>query len=450
MQTDWDVFIDSSEEEEINHEVEDIVFNNCQHSDSVYDFQNGCEICNKCGKVLHEKLIDRSPEWRGIKSANQYMNDPIRCSIINPLLPKSSLSTKIAYSNPTPQVYLLTKMNKWQSMPYIERSMYEVFSYLEEKCKSSGISKSIIQAAKVFYANVYRKNTQLLRTGKKREGLRGKKRKGLISACLFYACKQNGEPRSQMQISQVLGIPKPFVTKGCKIFLELLKNDNQCQHVLDVVDGKHFVQQAGQIMKLNYFTIRYAIDLYEEIQDNNLFAGNQPTSIAASVIYIVMSLNNENKISEAYVAKKCGISKVTILNVCKQLEPVKQVLLFNVYVRSYYKKMPFINSIVFRKILILGKHILFSLQENILRNVHPQLIAATIIYMTLHYQNAQYIDKTWFLKQISPWTESEMCCIAKVFTFYKQSILSLLNSYILPSKHDDLRPKKKVALLYQD
>ena len=83
----------------------------------------------------------------------------------------------------------------------------------------------------------------MLKSGRKREGLRGKKRKGLIGACLFYACKQNNEPRTKQEIAQILDIPKTYITKGCKIFLDLMKDDsnNEIFYTCDPEEnGEHF------------------------------------------------------------------------------------------------------------------------------------------------------------------------------------------------------------------
>ena len=454
----WEVFSDDDDDANNNthkqkiQEMEDETnvefLKDCTHSEVVYDYHNGYEICGQCGRILQERLIDRTPEWRCLKGNQQFSNDPVRCSVINPLLPKSSLSTKIVTNGrPSPKSYLLAKMNKWQSMPYMERSMYDVFTELDEKCRPFGINKAILQAAKIFYSNVYRKNTELLKHGGKREGLRGRKRKGLISACVFFACKQNNEPQSQTQISKILGIQKSYVTKGCKIFLDLMKNDRDCGQVLDVTDGKHFVKQFGKNLDLDYFSICYALDMYKEVKDYGLFAGNQPPSIAAGVLFIILNCSNPC-ITESYVAKKCGISKVTIANVCRQLESYKAELLFNVYVKNYYKKMQIINQFTYRKILFTGQKILRTVQLNI----HPQLFAATIIYMILFYQNVQRLEKQWYFKQISPWTEHDICSAARPLIFYKQFIINdVVNGIIIPSnKKTDVscfRANKRVSLL---
>ena len=175
----WDVFDNLDEEQTDIIDDTPALFKNCGHSETVFDEHGSYEICTNCGLIIQERIIDCSPEWRQITNSHQYSSDPIRCSIINPLLPQSSLSTTISIkgrSNATN--YLLMQMNKWQSMPYVERSMFEVFSHLDEQCRYT-ISKAIVYAAKIYYGKVYRKNIDLLKLGKKREGLRGKKRKGL-------------------------------------------------------------------------------------------------------------------------------------------------------------------------------------------------------------------------------------------------------------------------------
>lgn len=451
----WNVFneYNSSLEENIEDASETPdempkMFKNCTHSETIFDDKGSYEICASCGLIIQEGIIDSSPEWRMVGNS-QYSTDPVRCSMINPLLPQSSLSTTIAIKGKSnANSYLLMTMNKWQSMPYTERSMFDVFSYLDEQCRYS-MSKAIVHAAKIFYRKVYKKNIELLNSGKKREGLRGKKRKGLISACLFYACKQNNEPRTKQTIADILGIPKTCVTKGCKIFLDLLKDDesttNENDSVLDVMNAKHFIEQYGKELQLDHDTIRYSLSLYSEMEECGLSFGNQAPSIAAGVLFMMLKSLFPG-INESYITNKCTITKVTITNVYRQLQTHENFLLFNVFAKDLYAKLNQTSKITLFKILSLGKYLL--LHSNFVLVDHPRLFAATIIYCVMHYSVNSKFDKQAFLKQhISPWTESDLCRLSIQLIFYKQSILDFVIQPIIYPKHVHyLQPHKRIRL----
>lgn len=447
----WNVFDEndesSSEEIEDKNEQMPKIFSNCAHSETIFDDKGSYEICSTCGLIIQEGIIDSSPEWR-MMGNSQYSTDPVRCSMINPLLPQSSMSTTIAIKGKSSaSSYLLMTMNKWQSMPYTERSMFDVFSYLDEQCRYS-VSKAIVHAAKIFYRKVYKKNIDLLNSGKKREGLRGKKRKGLISACLFYACKQNNEPRTKQAVADILNIPKTCVTKGCKIFLDLLKDDesttNENDSVLDVMNAKHFIEQYGKELQLDHDTIRYTLALYNEMEQSGLYFGNQAPSVAAGVLYMMLKCLFPG-INESYITNKCTITKVTITNVYRQLQSHEDYLLFNVFAKDLYSKLNQTSQITLFKILSLGKY--FLLHSKFALIDHPKLFAATITYIVMYYSSNCRFDKKIILKHIHPWTESDLCRLSIPLIFYKQSIFDLVIHPIIYPKHvHHLQPHKRIRL----
>ena len=438
----WDVFDTSPENESdiIDDGDAPMLFKNCSHEETVFDERGSYEICTGCGLIMQERIIDCTPEWRQVTNTQQYSSDPIRCSIINPLLPQSSLSTSISIkgkSNATN--YLLMQMNKWQSMPYVERSMFEVFSYLDEQCRYN-ISKAIVYASKIYYGKVYKKNVDLLKSGKKREGLRGKKRKGLIAACLFYACKQNNEPRTKQEIAQVLDIPKTYVTKGCKIFLDLMKYDTNNDSVNDIMNANHFIEQFGKQLELDHQTIRLALNVYAEMEELHIVFGNQPPSIAAGILYIMLKCLYPG-ITESYITNKCVITKVTITNVYRQLKPHEEILLFDVFAKEVYTKIGQTNSITLFKILNVGKYLLYH--SNFQLKDSPQLFAATVVYFVLASLHVN-IDKLSFFKHAKPWTERDLCKMMSQLIFYKKSITQkILNPIMYPKNMNMMHPLKK-------
>ena len=452
---DWDIFneMDDCEDEYCkNDDVLPQEFNNCSHSESIYDQRGSYEICTICGLVLQEKIIDSTPEWRTITNSQQFSSDPVRCSAINPLLPQSSLSTTIAINGKSnASNYLLMVMNTWQSMPYSERSMFDVFSYLDEVCRYY-VSKAIIHAAKIFYTKAYKKNMELSKTGRKREGLRGKKRKGLIAACLFYACKQNNEHKTKQDIGEILDIPKAYVTKGCKIFLDLMKNSiinditnnniaSDCG-ISDIMNPKHFIQQFGKQLKLDNTTIKYTLNLYAEMESFNIFFGNQPPSIAGGIMFIMLKCLNPY-ISETVISDKCAITKVTIMNVYRQLKTHENILLFNVFAKDCCFKIGGCSDIILFKILTIGKYLLLHSNFTLPPNTSPQLLSYAITYMVLFYSHS-HINKPLLLKFMHPYNEQDLCGIISKLIFYKKAIFdSVLNPIIFPKGIDIARPCKK-------
>jgi len=436
---DWEMF------DELNEDIEESdskLFANCSHSECIYDQRGSYEICTNCGLIMQERIIDSTPEWRSATNSQQFSSDPIRCSVINPLLPQSSLSTTISINGKANNSnYLLMTMNKWQSMPYSERSMFDVFSYLDEQCRYN-VSKAIVHAAKIFYSKVYKKNIELSKSGIKREGLRGKKRKGLIAACLFYACKQNNEPRTKQEIANILDVPKSYVTKGCKIFLDLMKSSEHACAVTDIMNAKHFIEQFGKQLELDQKSIKYTMDLYNEMEKLDIFFGNQPPSIAAGIMFMMLKSLYPD-ISENYITDKCLITKVTITNVYRQLKNYEDILLFNVFAKDYYNKLGQKSNIILFKILTIGKYLLQHSEFYLESSDSPQLLAYAITYMVFFYSHINF-DKQLLLKYITPYSERNLCNLMSKVLFYKTAIFeSILKPVVYPKGIDIIHPLKK-------
>lgn len=429
--TMWDVFAQRKRERQPVTKQEETK-KGCEHSNWIFDYQIGIKVCSNCGLVGKKNIIDNTPEWRNLKGNNQYSSDPCRVGVVNPLLPQSSLSTRIATKYGKSNN--LAKMNKWQAMPYAERSMYDVFTMLDEKCKHKGINKATLNSAKQFFLIVYKLNTNLMEKGVKREGLRGGKRQGLIGACLYYACKQNNCPKSQSQISKILQIKKSDVTRGCNIFMELIKNDKKSAKIINVnTGGEHYIKEYGTVLGLDFEIIKYAVAFYRLIEKKGLFGGNTPPSLAAGSLYIILqSLNT--KVTETYISKKCQVSKVTILNVNKHLDNYKNSLLIEVFVKDYCKKLHIYNKLTKWKVKKLAKKLIL-LRE--LQPCHPKLLAFACIYIILYFsQNLEEFKEK--IEQVVHWKEQDLIQILKVLVFYKDDIkYTLFEKKFIPSGVED-------------
>ena len=412
----WDVFQKDVSQKD-NHTIEE-PDNCCDHGNYIYDPTFASKICGKCGIILQKRLIIQNQEWRNLKTNNQFASDPVRCSVVNNLLPNSSLSTKIVTRGR--ETSHLSRLNRWQSMPHSERSVYDVFQELDVKGKRHNISRAVLSSAKHFYLQVYQKNAKLLQEGKKREGLRGGKRQGLIAACLLYACKQNNMPRSQSQIAKILNYKKSDVTRGCNIFLNLIKNDETIGNIVNnIINGHHFVKEYGGILKLDYSVIRCALEIYNHIKKLRILPGNTAPSIAAGSLFLVLECMYPG-MHESTIANTCSISKVTVLNVYKQLLPYRLRLLGYIYIEQYCHNLQINNHLTIRKMKKLLK--ILSYIDTFL-DCHPQKFAAVIFYYVISSVNCTTpAFKSRFLNFIKPWTEEELCEYGRKIILYKKDI----------------------------
>ena len=132
----WNI-IDSLDEsidsKETNSESEEKKSECCKGCGSINfdsDNVNGILVCMDCGMVDKE-LLDRNPDWN---SYNDGKNNIGRCGCpTNFFLPQSSLGTKVNLS--CGRYSRIAMLEKWNQMPYKERSLNDVLQYITTVCK---------------------------------------------------------------------------------------------------------------------------------------------------------------------------------------------------------------------------------------------------------------------------------------------------------------------------
>ena len=267
--------------------------------------------CSKCGTV-QSKDIDLGAEWRYYGCDDNKANNPTRCGMpTNEFLPKSSLGSIIGIENSGKNFYQLSRIRKyhmWNSMPYKERSLYNVINKLNSKASGGGISQCIIEDAKVLYKQISEKKIS-----------RGENRNGLIASSIYMSCKNNGVPRSAKEIATIFNLSVTTMTRGCKKFHEIMK-----LNVASTSPKDFIVRFCSKINKPDIVDI--CIYIVEKADEYSVVSENAPPSIAAGSIYLCCVEYNHN-ISKKDISKACEISEVTINKCYKKLAQYKDYIL---------------------------------------------------------------------------------------------------------------------------
>jgi len=169
-------------------------------------------ICRKCGTQLGFN-IDSSAEYRWF-GADDRNPDPSRVgNPLNPLLPESSLGTRILYRpGDSKAMRKIRQYHLWNIMPYRERTLWGVFEGLHVRASNAGISLAIVEETKQLYAQV-----------SPRCICRGPQKDALLAACLFESLKRHDTPRRPAEIALIFQIDPKLITRGVKQFSGLLE-----------------------------------------------------------------------------------------------------------------------------------------------------------------------------------------------------------------------------------
>ena len=289
----------------------------CKGDKLIVDFNSGNYVCTDCGQV-NRFIIDNNPEW------NKYDNNQkktTRCTVTtNYFLPESSLGTSIGG-----RMNKLKKLHNWSAMPYKERSLNEVLTNITNKCFAFGITENIISEAKIMYKEVDDCKHNIGRNKGKKIITRGTNRKGLIAACVFYACKKNGKVRSSKEIAEMFTIKETDVTKGCKTFISLRDKMN-IKYKFNSSSAHEFVSRYCSKLRVNDECTNLAKKIAINTQKLNIAPQHNALSIAAGSILIMSNLNNLS-IKKQMISDTLGVSDVTITKTLKRIEVYLKVVI---------------------------------------------------------------------------------------------------------------------------
>jgi len=280
----------------------------CCDNSSNYIYDNGTIICKVCNNSINN-IID-SPEWRYYGSDDSKTRNPTRCGMpINVLLPDSSVGTSINSKGRNNNKVVLYQ--KWNSMPYKERSKYKVFNEINMKCSQNDLPSIISNTANSLYSII--SETKISR---------GNNRKGIIAACIFNACKECNVPRSIKELAEICNITPKILTKGCKNYTEIIRlnkiNIDRNQNIKSTT-LTDFIERFCYNLNFKEEDIKKVLFISKLCNEYNLIYDNTPPAMATGCIYLYIKFNNL-KIIKKDISDKCKISEVTINKCFKKLE----------------------------------------------------------------------------------------------------------------------------------
>lgn len=289
---------------------------NCK-SDTLVKNQNGEKICKDCG-LVNSELFDEIPEFNNDLEGSSRYGCPS-----NYFYPKSALGTKIRARG----FSKLSNLQKQGQMPYREKSLLETLTKIQKKCKLYNISQTVIDSAKILYKKVTDcKHTKGKRIGKNRI-MRCINLRSMIAACLFHACKLQGEPRSPKEIADIYDLEIKNVNKGCRKFLELIDIES-LNTEFNSSRSYDFIDRFASKLNLSDEYIQIAKDISTNIHKLDIASTHEPPSVAAGCILMV-SVVYRLDISKKQISEVFKISDVTISKTYRRIYPFHNIVMMN-------------------------------------------------------------------------------------------------------------------------
>ena len=340
--------LDSDDKEDENSKN---LCSSCTSEDLVINPNGEC-ICQSCGVVNSEKY-DEMPEFNNDLEGTSRYGCPS-----NYFYPKSALGTKFrtrGYSR-------ISNIQRQGQMPYREKSLLGTLTKIQKKCKNYGITQAIVDSSKVLYKKVTDcKHTKGKRAGKNRI-MRCINLRSMIAACVFYACKLQGEPRSPKEIADIWELEIKHVNKGCRRFLEFVDVDSLQTEFTSSKSSDFIVRFAGKL-NLEEQYIKIAKDISKNIHKLDIASTHEPPSVAAGCILLV-SIMYHLDISKKQISDVFKISDVTISKTYRRIHPFHKIVMSNTITELVLQKR---NNIPKKKLELTSENLILNKEDKKLK-----------------------------------------------------------------------------------
>jgi transcription initiation factor TFIIB len=284
----------------------------CGNTHISKDYSRAELVCNNCGLVIDDDLIDHGPEWRAFDNEQREKRARVGAPMTYTIHDKG-LSTMIDWKNrdaygksvPTRNRAQLYRLRKWQRRIRIsnatERNLAIALSALDRMASGLGLPRMVRETAAMIYRKAALKNL-----------IRGRSVEGVTAAALYAACRQCHVPRTLDEISKIAHMSKKKVGRNYRYIARELGLK------LMPTSPQDYISRFCSELKLSGDVQTKTMEILKESADRELTSGRGPTGIAAASLYIASILCGERR-TQRDVSVVAAVTEVTIRNRYKEL-----------------------------------------------------------------------------------------------------------------------------------
>ncbi|MFH0955180.1 MAG: transcription initiation factor IIB [Candidatus Micrarchaeota archaeon] len=270
-------------------------------------------VCQNCGLVLNEDVIDLGKEWRSFSSdqfdENARTGSPMKFVKVNKGLVTmidrrgtdlrgNKLSTKSRA-----QMYRLIKWHKRASISSsMQRNLSIALTELRRVASYLNIPESLVEAAALLYRKTVKKGL-----------IRGRLIEAVVAAVLYTVCRTYNVPRTLNEMAEASGLTKKEIGRTYRFLVRELKLE------VPLTNPIHYIPRFASELNLSGEVQEEGRKILEKAIGNGLISGRGPTGVAAAAVYIAGLLKGERR-TQKEVANVAGVTEVTIRNRYRELK----------------------------------------------------------------------------------------------------------------------------------
>ena len=278
----------------------------CKSVDLTYDEQRGEIICNECGLIVEEKMVDTGQDVGGQfdKSDKKGRGGaPISIQKFDKGLTTNVGEISDIYKLEGGQTRKFLRLKKWQERvsTSIERNLRLAMAELRRVASFLNLPSVVRDEASRVYNFVLQRGL-----------VRGRSMESVIAACIYAACRSYNIPRTLDEIAAASDVERKEIGRTYRFIVRKLKIK------VTPSSPKDYISRFSSILHLSPKTQNEALRILKRADISELTSGRGPAGIAAAALYVAALMNDEKK-TQREVADVAGITEVTIRNRYKEL-----------------------------------------------------------------------------------------------------------------------------------
>ena len=259
---------------------------------------SGEEVCDNCGLVYEDKIIDETYEKRNFSQENSGGNRGTS-RVGGPLKATDTLGTNITFQSNNLQKLRTNTINCKTPR---ERGFEEISNFLGGK----GISTIMIEKTREIYDEVT-----------KDKKMKGRNMKYVIAAMYFRACRSMGMPKTFKDIAQNLSLEEKRIKKSYNFIKRIVADTISPDEFNGIVENyiKTFCEENRVDKKVEILSCTIAT----KINISNILDGRSPKTIAGFSLSFAIKLIPETKITMKDIGESFS-TETTLDNVLKKVK----------------------------------------------------------------------------------------------------------------------------------
>ena len=270
----------------------------CQAKDSqVTDIRNGEIVCQNCGLVFEERIIDDTYEKRNFNNENGGNKGESRIGGPMKAGEGNNLGTSSVFYDKNGHARKARTGNGTYSQTPIERNFDEIDKFLGNQ----GIKKSLIEETK----NICDQVTKVLK-------MKGRNFNTMICAMYFIASRKLGMSKSFKEIEKIFGIEEKKIKKAYNYIKTVVVNSISPEELNETIYNyiRTFCDSYGSLnengTRKNNELNRLASIVAKNINETSLLEGRNTKTITGLSLLIAYNLVESEEITKTLICKEFG------------------------------------------------------------------------------------------------------------------------------------------------